>query len=139
MKIQLSALSSVRMPFKTSQFRGMSTRTKLWGSFGLLLLFMLSMGVMGIFQTRHYASVVDEVAVTQMQKTSLSTEWKALTTSNSARFTAMMVSNDVLVASMFQKELQETAKNIDNLIGNFGKLPLNEVEKQQFTQLTTLK
>jgi methyl-accepting chemotaxis protein len=139
MKIQLSALSSVRMPLKTSQFRGMSTRTKLWGSFGLLLLFMLSMGVMGIFQTRHYASVVDEVAVTQMQKTSLSTEWKALTTSNSARFTAMMVSNDVLVASMFQKELQETAKNIDNLIGNFGKLPLNEVEKQQFTQLTTLK
>lgn len=139
MRIQLSALSSVRMPFQTSQFRGMSTRTKLWGSFGLLLLFMLSIGVMGIFQTRHYASVVDEVAVTQMQKTSLSTEWKALTTSNSARFTAMIISNDVLVAAMFQKELQETAKRIETVMQDFGKLSLNEEEKRQVNTLFELK
>jgi len=69
MKIQLSALSSVRMPFKTSQFRGMSTRTKLWGSFGLMLFMMVMLRVLGIVQTSNTSIIVNEFVVIKTQKT----------------------------------------------------------------------
>ena len=138
MKIQLSALSSVRMPFKTSQFRGMSTRTKLWGSFGLMLALMVMMGVLGIVQTSNSSRIVNEVAVIQTQKTSLVLEWKGLATANGSRISAIALSNDVLVKTLFKNDIEDTSKRIDEIVQQFNKLPLTTKEHETVKKLVML-
>jgi methyl-accepting chemotaxis protein len=138
MKIQLSALSSVRMPFKTSQFRGMSTRTKLWGSFGLMLVLMVMMGVLGIVQTSNSSRIVNEVAVIQTQKTSLVLEWKGLATANGGRISAIALSNDILVKTLFKNDIEDTSKRIDEIVQLFNKLPLTTKEHETVKKLDML-
>lgn len=138
MKIQLSALSSVRMPFKTSQFRGMSTRTKLWGSFGLMLVLMVMMGVLGIVQTSNSSRIVNEVAVMQTQKTSLVLEWKGLATANGGRISAIALSNDILVKTLFKNDIEDTSKRIDEIVQLFNKLPLTTKEHETVKKLVML-
>lgn len=138
MKIQLSALSSVRIPFKISRLRGMSTRAKLWGSFGLILMLMVMMGVLGIVQTYRSAKLIDQVAVRQTEKTSLVLEWKGLATANSGRISAIALSNDMLLKILFKKDIEDTSKRIEEIMQTLNKIPLSDNERETIKNLTSL-
>lgn len=89
-------------------------------------------------QTYRSAKLIDQVAVRQTEKTSLVLEWKGLATANSGRISAIALSNDMLLKILFQKDIEDTSKRIEEIMQTLNKIPLSDNERETIKNLTSL-